>query len=159
MERARATPTEHDRLAASLVHDAIAFQPAGYANRVSPCWIRRDQLGIWTGTESLGSRHRIRGNELHHAKPIPPIRDKCELRCVNTANLHGSRVVKCTFCIEHLVETRLFGILNVYDREALRPVRDVSICAGKVKSIRAAQGQHSRANGGWPIRIGNIEYF
>jgi len=73
-------------------------------------------------------------NQLNDAQSIFSIGYERKLRCVHATDLYRACVVQGAPGIEHLVDERPLWILNVDNRKALRPVRDVGVSACDIQS-------------------------
>src|ERR1700704_1573543 len=142
MKWPRPAPAEDHGLAAGLIDDAIALEPARDTDRLAFRVIGRDQFRIWPWTKSLRARDCVRRNQLHHAQSILPISNERELRCTHTSDLDRARVVHRATRVEHLIETRRFWIFNIDNRQTLRAVRDIGVSARDIEPTGMVQSNN-----------------
>ena len=157
MKWTRAAPAKYDRLAACFIHDPVAFQTARHANRLAFHVISCNQRRIRSRTEPLRTRYRVGRNKLNHAQSVFAIGYERELRCVHTADLYCTCVVQGAARIKHLVNERPLWILNIDNRQALRPVRNIGVSARDIQSPRISQSNRRARNGNRSCRFGKID--
>ena len=99
----------------------------------------------------------IRRNELNDTQAIRAIGYERELRCIYAANLHGACVVQRAAGIEHLIDERPLWILNVDNRQALRPIRDIDVSARDIQAACVIEPHRNARDRDRSCRFGEID--
>src|SRR6185369_5620740 len=135
IQRPRASSAKHRELVATLINCAIAIQPFRYGKSRPVCVLRRNQLGIRPRAEPEVAGHRFRRSKLHHPKAVVAIRNVSEQAHIRHSDFYISRVVDLLISVEHLIDARALGLLDVENDQALLTRRNVSIGAHEIDVV------------------------